>query len=74
MRGEGRYCLVSAFEGAHKNPLKRDVFVGLIECIGLLLAQFIDIGIYARTLHDAQSIVIGFPMPDDIHCFYGVGG
>jgi hypothetical protein len=25
-------------------------------------------------LHDAQSIVIGFPMPDDIHCFYGVGG
>ncbi|MFM2255763.1 MAG: hypothetical protein RLZZ47_1252 [Bacteroidota bacterium] len=54
--------------------VKRDVFVGLVKCIRLLLSEFIDIGIYARTLNDAQSIVIGFPMPDDIHCFCGLGG
>ena len=39
-----------------------------------VVVKFVDISVYPRTLYNSHAVVMGFPMPNDVHCFYGGGG
>ena len=68
------YCLMGALERADKYLLKWNVLVGLIECIGLCNSLVVDVRVNPGTLYNTQFIVVRFTMPNDIHCFCGLGG
>lgn len=65
---------MGALEGADKNLLKWNVLVGLIKCIGLCNSLVVNVRVNPGTLNDTHFIIVRFTMPNDIHCFCGLGG
>ena len=65
---------MGALEGADKNLLKWNMLVGLIKCIRLCNSLVVNVRVNPGTLNDTHFIIVRFTMPNDIHCFCGLGG
>ncbi len=61
--------LARPLQRADVNFIERDVPIMVEKSLRLRFSCFVEVGIYARALHNAQSVEVCFAVANQVDCF-----